>query len=320
MTRATLYNSIVKTAKLRLFPSRKELILAVVILLLLLLSACGEAADTSGLSGSYILQSVSEDEVTLPDSLSLGADFRLRLDPDGSGIVTGKDAEGDLKWRFDNEQISVSIGSVLLDGFVDDGDLILQPHGSDLSLTFIRENSSLFENPPALEDSTNQVNYSADWYGWWKIEASQAAMPITWYDAFGSITLNDDGTYLCQLWDEDTSRSEPLGSVLFERTEYPYLTSINGYFLYESVSAGEWVITATDREILMENLTHHSNGEEFQFSVYLRPWGAEWDDLEETKRPFYYEDWYLPLINENASMPDSLPWNELEDAREAPVD
>ena len=36
------------------------------------------------------------------------------------------------------------------------------------------------------------------------------------------------------------------------------------------------------------------NGDdEFTYDIYLRPWGASWDDLSEDVQPLYYSDWYL---------------------------
>ena len=40
--------------------------------------------------------------------------------------------------------------------------------------------------------------------------------------------------------------------------------------------------------------------------IYLRPWGASWDDLSEDVQPLYYFDWYLPLIEAGAAMPDAI--------------
>ena len=39
--------------------------------------------------------------------------------------------------------------------------------------------------------------------------------------------------------------------------------------------------------------------------MYLRPWGSLWPD-EEDRLPYYYEDWYLPLIESGEEMPDVL--------------
>ena len=65
-----------------------------------------------------------------------------------------------------------------------------------------------------------------------------------------------------------------------------------------------------------ENGLHSSGGEVFHFSFFLRPWGDRWSDAPEGQKPFYFDDWYLPLLKEDAPMPESIPWEKLELARE----
>ena len=40
------------------------------------------------------------------------------------------------------------------------------------------------------------------------------------------------------------------------------------------------------------------------------------NDLSEEQLPFYYEDWYLPLVLAGESMPDWIPWQQMEKERE----
>ena len=45
------------------------------------------------------------------------------------------------------------------------------------------------------------------------------------------------------------------------------------------------------------------------YSIYLRPWGESWEDVradDEELLPYYYDDWYLPLIETGASMPEVI--------------
>ena len=39
--------------------------------------------------------------------------------------------------------------------------------------------------------------------------------------------------------------------------------------------------------------------------IYLRPWGSRWPGSEDEK-PYYYESWYLPLIEAGEAMPDKI--------------
>ena len=162
--------------------------------------------------------------------------------------------------------------------------------------------------------------WSGNWYGWWKIEQSEGTLPVTWYDCCGSFALQQDGSLRFTVWDEDGSRSEPLGEILFQETDNHQFSSLSGYFLYEKITSGEWILPQAGKELMLENFRHDANGERFTFTIYLRPWGAKWEDLAEKQRPFYYEDWYLIQVRENQPMPDRIPWQELERIRETPSD
>ena len=66
---------------------RKNLLLFALLFILLLLNACGEAADTSGLSGSYVLQSVGEEDIKLSEGRVAEVGLSMRLDPGGGGML-----------------------------------------------------------------------------------------------------------------------------------------------------------------------------------------------------------------------------------------
>ena len=41
----------------------------------------------------------------------------------------------------------------------------------------------------------------------------------------------------------------------------------------------------------------------------MRPWGERWDDValsDPDDVPYYYEDWYLPMIDAGSTVPDSV--------------
>ena len=290
---------------------------------LLLLNACGEAADTSGLSGSYVLQNVEEDGITLSKGLIAQIGLSLRLDPGGTGVVLNGDSEGVLRWKAEQNRLDITIGSVRLSGYLDGSDLILQPDDSSAILRFSPETavpsdeteSELTEEAEIVPDV-----WSGNWYGWWKIENSEGTFPVSWYDCCASFSLQKDGCLRFTVWDEDGSRSEPLGEILFEETEDHQFSSLSGYFLYDTISAGEWLLPQSGRDLMLENISHDANGESFSFTIYLRPWGAEWNDLTDEQLPFYYDDWYLVQIMKNRPMPDRIPWQELEKERETLAD
>ena len=302
---------------------RKILLLFALLFILLLLNACGEAADTSGLSGSYVLQSVGEEDIKLSEGRVAEVALGMRLDPGGGGVIYHDGSEGILRWTYDRDRLQISAGNVRFSGYLDGSDLILQADGSPAILRFAPEvlnSPDDKETEPSDEADIIPEVWSGDWYGWWKIEQSEGSLPVSWYDCCACFEQQDDGTLLFIIWDEDGSRSEPLGEILFEKTADDQLSSLSGYFLYDSVSAGDWILPPAGIEFLLENYRHVSDAESFVFTVYLRPWGAKWDDLSDEQLPFYYDDWYLVQIRKNRSMPDRIPWEDLERNRVTPAD
>ena len=51
----------------------------------------------------------------------------------------------------------------------------------------------------------------------------------------------------------------------------------------------------------------------FEYELVLRPWGTLWDDVpaEDLKaKPYFYEDWYLPLVEAGETMPSAIDHSE----------
>ena len=45
------------------------------------------------------------------------------------------------------------------------------------------------------------------------------------------------------------------------------------------------------------------------YYIYLRPWGQLWDDIAQEfpdDIPYYYESWYLPLVQAGQSAPERI--------------
>ncbi len=279
-----------------------------------MISACGEAADTSGLSGSYVLKSVEDAGMLLPAEEVREMDLHIRLDPGGEGVVLRGGEEGALSWSLDDEHLSVRLGTAAMTGWLEGSDLVLQPLNSTEVLRFSLE-MILPDEGTGSEKEENEVSIKEDWYGWWKTEQPEGGMPVSWYDCCASFSVKDGGTVNLTVWDEDGSRDEPLADILLEKTDSGELVSISGYFLYDRIKAGEWSFQIPEDELFLEAFRHTGNDEEFSYSIYLRPWGTSWSDLSEEQLPFYYEDWYLPLIREKKPMPDRIPWEKLEEER-----
>lgn len=284
--------------------------LLVLLLLITILSGCGQASDTSGLSGSWILDAAESGNIAVPDLTVKENRLILFLDSDGSGTLSDSITDGRIHWRYENGELFLQTGTTVMTGFVEGEALILQTQDDETSLRFLRYSNEETKEEPVL--AKNEKSFLGDWYGWWKIEDSTGKMPVSWYDCCGVTETKEDGTVVLTIWDEDGSRSDPLSEVSFSLAEDGSLISLNGYFAFAEIRKGDWKLTKPDPGILIENFLHDAEGESFLATIYLRPWGERWSDSPEEQRPFYYDDWYLPLLKQGASMPDQIPWQRLE--------
>ena len=89
-------------------------------------------------------------------------------------------------------------------------------------------------------------------------------------------------------------------------------TSKSGYFAGDMLEYGDWVIEPTlfpyENMLLIEGARTESSGS-YNYSIFLRPWGLLWSDIESTESeqlPYRYFDWYLPALEANAAMPESF--------------
>lgn len=165
--------------------------------------------------------------------------------------------------------------------------------------------------------------WEGDWYGWWGIRSGSGTYEDYdgyWWDACAVLSLGapaEDSAYNATLtvWDEDGSRTEGLIGEI-EVTLSPYgvgehgtMYSESGSFMDHVLEHADWIIDpALENVDDLITIDGEYSGEEgsYSYMVVLRPWGTMWDDVEESSLPYYYNDWYLPLIINGASMPDSL--------------
>ena len=159
--------------------------------------------------------------------------------------------------------------------------------------------------------------WNGDWYGWWTMYGcygSYEGMDGMAWDVCGTIDIGKDYTGTVTLWDEDYTKAEPMASADVSLSEagtgeYGTVTSEGGYFTDIPLEHADWIVDPglSEVEDLLWITGFYENGEdEFTYEIYLRPWGASWDDLSEDVQPLYYFDWYLPLIEAGAAMPDAI--------------
>ncbi len=164
--------------------------------------------------------------------------------------------------------------------------------------------------------------WNGAWYGWWTMTGCSGAyesMSGQWWDACAVIDIGSDYTGTVTIWDEDYSRADPMlqASVTLNSAgvgEHGTVMSESGYFTNLPLEHADWIIdpAINSRFPDVENMIciegwYEDGEDEFYYEVYLRPWGQLWDDFAADYPddiPYYYDDWYLPLVESGSSMPD----------------
>lgn len=259
--------------------------------MLLCLSACG---TDDPICGSYRCVGAETEDLYVKSELLGKKGIVLVLNGDGTGTLTRGDGEGAFTWARVGEGLRLDAAGRLYDADLE-GEAILLRLEDGVILRFERADA---KTQPAGQELTD----SGDWYGWWAVSNSQGEMPEVWRDCCARLESGDYGPVL-RFWDEESSWDEPLALVRL-RAEDTELVSESGWFLLSEIGDGALRLDpAADRLELSGSC--EGGGERFDYEIHLRPWGAEWQE-ETLHLPWRYRDWYLPLIGEDAPMPDRI--------------
>ena len=154
---------------------------------------------------------------------------------------------------------------------------------------------------------TAAADISGDWYGWWRMYGTSgewAQMDGCWWDCCAEIK---NGRIL--LWDEDLPKDNYLAKAELS-TRGGDIRCLSGSFLDRKLKSGSWDISLSEDgcgTLMTVSGQYDAVGDgSFSYEIYLRPWGSKWPEDDEDKLPYYYKDWYLPLIEAGKIMPDII--------------
>ncbi len=276
---------------------------ALCLLLLLCLCGCGEAEPEIGRYLCLELRNRGVPMETPESTLMLDRGGYARLELEGEG--------GAVHWSRTNGGLNLTVDGRTVPGIWEDGVLRLETD-EGTSLLYVRED--LAEDYRArleqerAELAAWQAPWSGDWSGWWRVDNSEGELGNTWYDLCARLTPKPDGSVYLLLWDEDQSTSEPMAEVILRPNGETAAVAEDGYFWLEPLAGAEWSLQLADGRLTRAG-RHEAGDEHFDYSLCLRPWGERWDDPNE--RPYYYESWYLPLIEAGKSLPDRMQVDKL---------
>lgn len=177
--------------------------------------------------------------------------------------------------------------------------------------------------------------WDGGWYGWWCITNGTGDYAqfnnIAW-DAYANIDVGGNIGSL-QIWDTQSTLYEPLlgGTVSFEGTtmtlEECTFFQCRGWLsqnvttvpmeLPEGIWSTNYEVSSVAHfyhmiQITLDYEDPTNSANSFTANIFLKPWGATWEDVKngitdgclyKDMMPLYYEDWYLPLLEKGLTAP-----------------
>ena len=162
--------------------------------------------------------------------------------------------------------------------------------------------------------------WNGDWYGFWIVtggDGEYESWNNEWWDCCANISIGADYTGNVIVWDEDLPQDNAVSEADVSLNpagtgEHGTIFSEGGYFLDGDLAHADWIVDPGlanyDNLICIDGWYEDTHGG-FHYAMYLRPWGTSWDDIaadSPDSLPYYYESWYLPLIEAGKAMPDTL--------------
>ena len=284
----------------------KKTIIAFLAALLAALCLCACGGNVPEECGAYTLAAARAEGESMSIESVCPDGAELELLPGGKGRVTLGAESGRLKWRLNGEELYLNTDSGTYTGSLKDGVMTLSlPSG--VELCFLKDGAAMVEDWFAPE---GEYALCGDWYGWWRISnaAEHSDFADTWFDCCARIDPLSGGYGRLVIWDEDGSASEPM-AVVSIRFEDETASSVGGFFWARNVEENQWFLDPAGADF--ENMLYLTGkyGDEFEYTFCLRPWGTDWDDVQSDEPdmlPFFYGNWYKPLIDAGEDMPDMI--------------
>lgn len=278
-------------------------------MMIFLLAGCGKEDDSNNPNlGLYtaFTGSMSGIEIEIADVYAGG--FTIELKAKGKATLNIDGTTGNGKWTLDGDKFSVSGGGVECSGTLKDGVMTLtNVMGSGLDITLVNEAflKSLSEDYDADEtdfeaeiekdlediledalaedefDSSYAAKWEGTWFGWF------------WFDeCTGKFIDSADSLSACYLVlefdDEKTGTFEisnswyTFGSGDFE-IDGDLLKVTSGLVFDSDIHTDNWIfvpVPGYEPEITMADEIVDDDGDKLTYSMFLKPWGYNWDEME----------------------------------------
>ncbi|MCL2046665.1 MAG: hypothetical protein FWG88_09825 [Oscillospiraceae bacterium] len=264
-------------------------------------------ARNVGMWIGYMVQTAGR-EIDMVDVYRNGAWIELRAN--GECTLSFDGTADTYKWKQTGRNVTFTAGNLEYYAIIM-GDVLEFELADDIIIVFGREGT--INTTDSNNDVTPDINiirpdslgvWEGYYYGTFFVyEGNDPYSEVvgTFEDVYCVIATWEDNSGIVLLW----TMSYELGTV--EILINPAgggamgsAVSISGELFGEAISRNDWTIRPSDckydnmieiREIFVD-----SDGDWFDYEFYLRPWGMDWNDVEEYDLPQYY-DWYLAVCD-----------------------
>lgn len=275
------------------------------------LAACAPQESTPALGVFQCVSAEYEGTVLDPTEIYDGGAV-LELNENGQGKFCLADKSGVISWKLDGSELCLVFDDECYTAEFKDDSFTLELFDSGVLLTFSMHDAY------AVEATGLQSAWNKSFYGWWKIGSASGEWQEydgMWYDSFAVVQLDTDGKGDFIMWDEDSSYEEPICQIEVNAESVDMLNTVKGAFMDCAVDSSNWrfdTVSSGFTDMIVCELAYSDSKGAFNAVVYLRPWGIVWEDVEAEAPellPYYYKDWYLPLVEAGSYMPMELEIN-----------
>ena len=314
---------------------KRNIALLLALVMVFTLVACGGKTDNDTNLGKYVGATVEVfgEDVNISEIYPDGENY-IELRSGGKCVFTldGDSASG--KWKLDGSDIILTVEDADPTGTLKDGVLTIDFWGEGITMTFVKDGAAVQteeSSKPADEPTDKPTDepqslgdpwWGGDWYGWWIVKSaggSHVDSVNSYRDACARISFYEDGSGRIQIWEEDSSLADDMIDVDVSfgagTTDHGCMMSEGGWLWNDEVGHADLIVdpgasavSSIDHMICIEGTYEdpEDDGESwFTYAFYLRPWGMDWEDVRyadtedlpyDDMMPYYYDDWYLPLL------------------------
>ena len=306
------------------------------------------APEKGGLAGMYTLYAMEVageryDYAALVE-MDMMDDSYLRIDYDAATGYTGElhfDGEEPDTFTLEDELGMLNFPSGEQMGFFEEAPGVIGITQAEIggtiffALESVAHEYAASAEPASISDPLVDW-WNGDWYGCWNMygcKGSYEEIELKYWDCEAHIDI-DASTYTgtMELWDDEQYQNMGgIGLVDVSLSEsgtgeYGTLMSEGGWFEEMTLAHADWIIdpALSDYENMITITGNYDDdkGNSYYFIMTLRHWGELWDDVDEDARPWSYEDWYKPMIEDGVTKmsvrfgdPDPSVYEGLESAQ-----